>query len=137
MLVKPSSTKGFVMDHPSSSSPPAGQSRRKFLQQSATAAAAIAATGIIKTPVYGQNTAPSTGKVIGANDRINIGYIGIGGKPSNCPGMGLGHVNMQKGKASELNIRQAAVCDLWEVRNDIAKKAIGTRDVQSYTDYRR
>jgi len=125
------------MDHPGSSSSTAAQTRRSFLKQSATAAAAIAATGIIKTPVYGQNTAPSTGKVIGANDRINIGYIGIGGKPSNCPGMGLGHVNMQKGKASDLNITQAAVCDLWEVRNEIAKKAIGTSDVTSYTDYRK
>ncbi len=125
------------MDKKVSSPSAGGTTRRDFLKKSATAAAAVAATGIIKTPVYGQSSAPSTGRVLGANDRIAIGYIGIGGKPSNCPGMGLGHVNMQKGKTSELNITQAAVCDLWEVRNDIAKKTISTSDVTAYTDYRK
>ena len=125
------------MDKQVSSSSAGGTTRRDFLKKSAAAAAAVAATGIIKTPVYGQSSAPSTGRVIGANDRIAIGYIGIGGKPSNCPGMGLGHINMQKGKTPELNITQAAVCDLWDVRNEIAKKTIGTSDVTSYTDYRK
>src|SRR5881396_3294475 len=100
-------------------SPISGSStRRKFIQSTATAAAAVAAVNVFKTPVYGQNQAPSTGRVIGANDRIAIGYIGLGGYPSNCPGMGLGHVNMQQKATADLNITQAAVCDLWQVRND-------------------
>jgi predicted dehydrogenase len=113
-----------------------GATRRDFIRKTATAAAAVAAVNVFRTPIYGQNTPPSA-NVKGANDRIAIGYIGIGGQPSDCPGMGLGHVKMQKGKASELNITQAAVCDLWDVRNDIAKKAIDTSDVTSYTDYRK
>ena len=37
----------------------AGDTRRGFIKKSATAAAAVAATGMLKTPVYGQNQAPS------------------------------------------------------------------------------
>ena len=115
----------------------AGRStRRDFIKKATTAAAVVSSINAFKTPVSGQVQAPSA-NVTGANNRIAIGYIGIGGKPSNCPGMGLGHVGMQKKAASELNIRQAAVCDLWEVRNDIAKKTVDTSDVTSYTDYRR
>ena len=61
-----------------------GESRRSFIQKTSTVAAATAAVNVFKTPVYGQNQAPSTGKVIGANDRINVGLVGIGhgiGKP--------------------------------------------------------
>ena len=60
------------------SKPPAGDTRRTFIKKTATAAAAVAATGIIKTPVYGQSTAPSTGRVIGANDRIAVAVVGVG-----------------------------------------------------------
>ena len=41
-----------------------GETRRSFIQKAA--AATVAASGIIKTPVYGQNQSPSTGRVIGA-----------------------------------------------------------------------
>ena len=120
------------------SKPTAGAAtRRDFIKKTATAAAAVATTNLFKTPVYGQTQAPSAGHVIGANDRVVIGYIGIGGKPSNCPGMGAGHVRMQKGAASEMNIAQAAVCDLWQVRNDLAKETIGSSGVATYQDYRK
>src|SRR5688572_18858227 len=55
-----------------------GDTRRNFLKKTATATAAVAATGILKTPVYGQSSAPSTGRVIGANDRIAVAVIGVG-----------------------------------------------------------
>src|SRR5438034_6190393 len=94
-----------------------GETRREFLKKSATAAAAVAATGIFKTPVYGQSTAPSTGRVIGANDRIVVGYIGVGGQ-------GMAHVRHQKAHAGENNIAQAAVCDVWKKRLNDAKACI-------------
>src|SRR6185369_2911394 len=72
-------------------------------------AATVATTNLIKTPVYGQNQAPSTGRVIGANDRIIVAYVGVGGQ-------GMAHVRSQKAHASENNIAQAAVCDLWQKR---------------------
>src|SRR5207237_7293916 len=81
-----------------------GESRRDFIKKTATAAAAVAATGIFKTPVYGQNNAPSTGRVIGANDRIVVGYIGVGGQ-------GMAHVRSMKTHAGENNNDQAAVAE--------------------------
>lgn len=43
------------------------QTRRQFLRESAAlAAVAAVSANAFKTPVYGQNQAPSTGRVIGA-----------------------------------------------------------------------
>jgi len=111
-----------------------GETRRDFLKKTATAAAAVAATGILKTPVYGQSTAPSTGRVIGANDRIIVAYVGVGGQ-------GMAHVRSQKAHASENNIAQAAVCDLWQKRLGEAKAFIESENsgatVEAFDDYRK
>ena len=56
------------MQHNSSVKKDAIETRRSFLKKSATAAAVVAATNPFITPVYGQNQAPSKGRVIGAND---------------------------------------------------------------------
>src|SRR5205809_3138387 len=113
------------------------ETRRDFIKKAAATAAVVAATNPFKTPVYGQTSAPSAGRVIGANDRIAVGYIGIGGPPSDCPGMGLAHVTSQKSHAAENNIVQAAVCDLYKKRNEIAQEKIGTSDVATIDDYRK
>ncbi|PYK61398.1 MAG: oxidoreductase [Verrucomicrobia bacterium] len=115
------------------------ETRRNFIKKAATAAAVVAAANPFKTPVYGQSSAPSAGRVIGANDRIAVGYIGLGGPPSltDCPAMGLAHVSSQKSHAAENNIVQAAVCDLYKTRYEHARSEIGTSDVVGYDDYRR
>src|SRR5438132_855215 len=125
------------MDQNNKPSLAGAETRRHFIKKAATAAAVVAATNPFQTPVYGQNSAPSPGRVIGANDRIAVGYIGIGGPPSNCPGMGLAHVDSQKSHAAENNIAQAAVCDLYKKRNEIAKEKIGAGDVTTHDDYRK
>src|SRR5687767_15620322 len=91
-----------------------GDTRRDFIKKTATAAAAVAATNIFRTPVYGQSQAPSTGRVIGANDRIVVGYIGVGGQ-------GMAHVRHMKTHTSDQNIVQAAVCDVWKKRIESSK----------------
>src|SRR5258705_5737396 len=95
-----------------------GESRRTFIQKTATAAAALAATNIFKTPVYGQNQAPSTGRVIGANDRITVGFIGLGGQGFNA------HVRQMKEHAASHNIAQVAACDVSKHRAQAAKEFI-------------
>ena len=60
------------MDNAKATLTAGGETRRDFIKKTATAAAAVAATGILKTPVYGQSTAPSSGRTIGANDRIAV-----------------------------------------------------------------
>jgi len=107
-----------------------GETRRDFIKKTTLAAAAVAAAPVLfKTPVYGQTQAPSTGRVIGANDRINVAFIGIGKQ-------GEAHYNSQKENAADNNIVLAAVCDLSKTRVDKAKATIGG-DCKGYTDYRK
>lgn len=98
------------MDNATNKPSAGGDSRRDFIKKTATAAAAVAATGIIKTPVYGQSSAPSTGRVIGANDRIAVGIIGVG------YGIGQNHIMGIQEKASENNVVMAAACDAYAQR---------------------
>jgi len=108
--------------------------RRDFIKKTATAAAAVATTSFLRTPVYGQNQAPSA-NVAGANNRITVGYIGVGSQ-------GLGsHVSIMKAHAAENNIAQAAVCDVWPKRVDAAKVFIEKDNagakVETFGDYRK
>ena len=122
------------MDNTKTNSMAGGDTRREFIKKTATAAAAVAATGILKTPVYGQSTAPSTGRVIGANDRISVAYVGVGGQ-------GMAHVRAQKAHASENNIVQSAVCDIWQKRLQEARAYIenenGGAKVEVFDDYKK
>jgi len=106
---------------------PSGVPRREFIKKSAAVAAAVAATPLLKTPIYGQNTAPSAG-VTGANDRIAVGFIGVGAQGFNA------HVRQIKSHATENNVALAAVCDVWTKRVTTAKEFIGG-DCQGYDHY--
>ena len=107
--------------------------RREFLKKTAVATAAVAATPLFKNTVYGQS--PAAGKVIGANDRIVIGYIGVGNQGLNI------HVNLLKKSAAGNNIAQAAVCDVWSTRVEKAKELIekdnASAKVDTYADYQK
>ena len=116
------------MEKNQNSSTAGGPSRRDFIKTSATAAAAVAATGIIKTPVYGQNSAPSA-NVKGANDRIVVGHIGVGGQ-------GMAHVRSIKNQAGDINVAQVAVCDVSKHRIAEAQKHIGG-NVEGFGDHRK
>lgn len=107
-----------------------GNSRRDFIKKTAAAAASVAAVSTFRTPVYGQNQAPSAGRVIGANDRLVVGYIGTGSQ-------GSAHIRHQKADAASNNIVQAAVCDLYKKRLGAAQKLIGLQDADTYLDHRK
>jgi predicted dehydrogenase len=109
---------------------PEGETRRTFIKKAATAAAAVSATGIVKTPVYGQSQAPGAGRVRGANDRIAVAYVGVGSQ-------GTAHLKSQKTHAQENNIVQAAVCDVYQKRLHAAKELLGLTDKDAYTDHRK
>ncbi len=104
----------------------ASATRREFFKKTATAAAAVATTSFLRTPVYGQNQAPSA-NVAGANNRLVVGYIGVGN-------MGQTHVRSQKSKAAENNVVQVAVCDVSKHRAEEAKGLIGD-GVEVFADY--
>lgn len=111
--------------------PLAGETRRDFIKKTAAVSAGVAASGIIKTPVYGQNQAPAPGKVIGANDRIAVGIVGIGF------GIGKNHLEGIHKNAGANNVVVAAGCDLFNKRRDWAKEKAQLQDKDMYAEYRK
>jgi len=106
-----------------------GSSRREFIRNAAaTAAASVAATGVAKSSVYA--LAPAS--VIGANDRIRIGHIGLG-----VQGHGA-HVALFKDNAAAYNTEQVAVCDLYRRRlRRSAERIEKLPEASQYLDYRK
>lgn len=77
-------------------------SRRNFLGKTA-----LGVTGAVLT-ANTVNSMPTSSyrRIIGANDRINIGFLGCGSRSK-------GHQNMVQMSAKEKNLGVVAVCDLW------------------------
>lgn len=116
------------MDHKNETQSGGADSRRRFIKKSAATAAAVAAVSSLKTPVYGQNQAPSA-NVKGANDRIVVGFVGVGGQ-------GMAHVSSMKNNAGANNVALAATCDVWKKRVESSKSFIGG-NCEGYDDYRK
>ncbi|MFC1489713.1 Gfo/Idh/MocA family oxidoreductase [Candidatus Latescibacterota bacterium] len=89
-------------------------SRRTFIKSTAAAAGALAVGGLV----------PSS--VLGANDRVNIGLIGVGG-------MGTSHLNSLLTNIDDFNIGIGAVCDVYKRRITKASESTGGK---GYMDYR-
>jgi len=107
-----------------------GFPRRDFIKKTAAAAAAVAATPLLRTPVYGQNQAPSA-NVKGANDRIAVAVVGIGF------GIGQNHLVGIHEKSNEDNTVVAAASDLFNKRRDFAMKNANLKAADVYLDYRK
>ena len=105
-----------------------GDNRRDFIKKAATAAA-VAATGMLKTPVYGQNQAPSSGRVIGANDRVAVAVVGVGS------GIGQDHLKGIYDNSRANNVVLAAACDLFNKRRNWAKETAGLKDSDLYNEH--
>ena len=90
-----------------------GLSRRGFL----------AAGAAVTTVAW---SAKSYARVIGANDRIRIGFIGAGG-------MANGHMDSINALKEPNNLEALAVADCWKTRADEGAKKVGGK---SFTDYR-
>lgn len=90
--------------------------RRSFLQSATIAGLATAGM-----------TATSYGRVIGANDRIRVGFIGAGG-------MGTNHLNAHKALKATNNLDSIAVADCWKTRAEEGAARIEAK--LAFTDYR-
>jgi len=106
--------------------------RRDFIKQTATAAAALAATGLLRTPIYGQDAAPSV-NVTGANSKIALGFVGVGNQ-----GLNAHLINILQ-NSKENNVAAVAVCDVSKYRQSEAQKAVEAKGGQAgvYEDYRK
>ncbi|MCA9175065.1 MAG: Gfo/Idh/MocA family oxidoreductase [Planctomycetales bacterium] len=94
--------------------------RRQFLGR--TSAAGLAGAGLAALP------ASSYAKVIGANDRIRVGFIGVGG-------MGSGHLGAIKSLKESNNLEPIAVADCWKKRAEEGAQTVGAPN--ALTDYRK
>lgn len=104
--------------------------RRTFLRSASAATAAAAAAAWPKSPVY----AVAPGRVIGANDRINVGHIGVG---RHATGRGLYHLTQLAGKTQDYNIANVALCDIYDGYINNARKQFQFSDDKVYRDYRK
>tara|TARA_B100000676_G_scaffold309468_1_gene373132 strand:- start:271 stop:1641 length:1371 start_codon:yes stop_codon:yes gene_type:complete len=104
------------------------ETRRDFIKKTGTAVAA----GSLITPVYGQNQAPSA-NVQGANSRLVIGHIGVGGQ-------GGRHVRLTQTNRAANNVVSAAVCDVSKFRTNMYRQHVvkegQNSNVKGYADYR-
>jgi predicted dehydrogenase len=99
--------------------------RRGFLKSvSVTSAALTAAAG----SVYAKSSAKSASRVIGANDRINIGVIGCGGRGS-YDAQAFDAFGKQNKDACQI----VAACDVYEKRK---QKVAERHNAKGYLDYR-
>jgi len=69
----------------------------------------------------------SRGKVIGANDRIGVGFIGVGGR-------GSSHVATVQRMAQAENLKVVAVCDVFRDRLDEAAKQNSAKGYMKHTE---
>ena len=99
--------------------------RRDFLK---TAGGVGLSLGIANSALAAARGAKMSGRVIGANDRINVGVIGVGGRGSYVGGV-FHHYGEKNNNACAI----VAVCDVYEKR----KKAQADRfKCDGYLDYR-
>ena len=83
-------------------------SRRKFIGK--TAAGFVGAAVLSRSSSL---SAVSYNRIIGANDRINIGFLGCGARSG-------GHQSMVKMSQKDKNLEVVAVCDIWKLNREKA-----------------
>jgi len=95
-------------------------SRRDFINSTVKASAAL---GILSAAPFA-----ARGRVIGDNDKIGVGFIGVGGR-------GRSHVATVQGliKSGE-NLQITAVCDAYRYRLDEAAKLTGAKRYMKHTE---
>jgi predicted dehydrogenase len=104
------------------------RTRRAFLY-GATSGTLMAAKSASK-PLKPSVPARSASRILGANDRIHTGHIGVGG-------MGTAHLRafLQQSEKDK-DIQVVAVCDVYKLRRERAQKAARLDAKDAYNDYR-
>ena len=98
--------------------------RRDFLRQAGAVGAVLGAAG----SALARSSSRTGGRVIGANDRINVGVIGVGGR-GHYVGMEFAKIGKDKNSCQVL-----AVADCYQKRINKAKQDLKCDD--GYLDYR-
>lgn len=108
------------------------KSRRDFLKEAGTGAAAVTAgASLLQSNAKAQTKASSfaPGRVLGANDRINVGFVGCGGR------MGS-HIRYLVARAKDKgDVQLVAVNDIYEKRKQLARERTGVDEKSVYHDF--
>jgi predicted dehydrogenase len=111
--------------------------RRDFIKQ----VGAGAAVAVVGTAAQGQPNAaalpapsgatlPAKSRILGANDRINVGFVGCGGRMRT-------HIDhIVKRSKDKGDVQAIAVNDIWEKRKNLARERAGVDEKAVYHDYR-
>jgi len=103
--------------------------RRDFLKTVTATGATLGATlGATSQAFAAKSIGKMSNRVIGANDRINVGVIGCGGRGSSDA-----QSFASFGKANENSCQLVSVCDVYEKRKRTQSEKF---KVQGYSDYR-
>src|SRR6266852_3281116 len=102
----------------------ASVNRRDFMKQAAGVGAAL---GVTAKAFAARPAKASSGRVVGANDRINVGVIGVGGR-----GSYLAHTFAGIGECTN-DCKVVAVCDVYEKRK---RKNAESLKCDGFLDYR-
>lgn len=110
------------------------KSRRDFLKKASAGAAALTAGSTLITGTNQAQNKPkqmfAKGRIIGANDRINIGFVGCGGRM----GTHLNHIMLRAEEKGD--VRAVAVNDIYERHKKRAQDITKVDDKAVYHDYR-
>jgi predicted dehydrogenase len=108
------------------------RTRREFIKQ--VGAGAVAAAGTVaageRLGAFRQAPGTAKGRVIGANDRINVGFVGCGGR-MNAHIRRIMERNKERG-----DVQPVAVNDIWDKRKQRARTATGVDERSVHHDYR-
>jgi predicted dehydrogenase len=143
------STVNNTMENGSKTPAPRKETRRDFIKKGAVVATAAVA-GVKASsakPATRKNWAPAPGSVLGANDRLTVGHIGVGGQGFNAHMRTVTNLNNEGGTRHNYDFNAVAVaaCDLYSGRRERAKELMelarttrGASDVttETYEDYR-
>src|SRR5215207_7201541 len=105
-------------------------SRREFIRQVGVGVAAAAGAAAPAGAFERKSVTFAHGRVPGANDRINVGFVGCGGR-MNAHIRRIMERNKERG-----DVQAVAVNDIWDKRKQRAREATGVEERSVYHDYR-
>jgi predicted dehydrogenase len=112
--------------------------RREFLARAAAGAVVLSAGGALTsanagdkiTEMLDARQAPAPGRVLGANDRVNFGFIGMGGRMAEHTGY-VATRNKNQG-----DVQAVAICDIYDNHKKRGQKETKVADKDIHHDYR-
>ncbi len=104
--------------------------RRDFLKRAGVVTVTAAGASLIGATRARAATDAAASRVLGANDRIQVGIVGV-------KGMGGGHIKHILEQMPDENVAITAICDVWEQARLKANEATKLPEDRVFKDYRR